>query len=312
MTLAGQPQHQDRHMSAAEQAATNTRGIVAMVAAMASFSFSDMLVKMAGQHIPVGEIIFLRGLFASAIVVALAYVTGSIRIGVDVVGAGGRTKLLVARTVAEVGATVCFLSGLVRLPFADASAIAQFVPLGVTAAAAIFLGEPVGWRRWLATFVGLVGVLIIIKPGTTAFDPAALWIIASMVFVVTRDLTTRQIGKQVPPLFLISISAVAVTFAGLGFLPFETWVAPQPIDYLLMAGSALGVLGGYYAVIVAMQSGEIATVAPFRYSIILFAIVFGVVVFGERPPLSTYVGIAIVVGAGLYMFHRERIRKRVS
>jgi drug/metabolite transporter (DMT)-like permease len=308
MTLAGQ--HQP--MSAAEQAATNTRGIVAMVTAMASFSFSDMLVKMAGQDIPVGEIIFLRGLFASFLVVTLALLTGSLGRGLAAMKEGGRNRLLAARTIAEVGATVCFLSGLVRLPFADAAAIAQFVPLGVTAAAAIFLREPVGWRRWLATFVGLVGVLIIIKPGTSAFDPAALWIVASMIFVVTRDLTTRQIGKRVPPLFLISISAVAVTFSGLAFLPFENWVMPQPIGYLLMVGSALGVLGGYYAVIVAMQSGEIATVAPFRYSIILFAIVFGVVVFGERPPLSTYIGIGIVVGAGLYMFHRERIRKRVS
>lgn len=199
-----------------------------------------------------------------------------------------------------------------RLPFADASAIAQFVPLGVTAAAAIFLGEPVGWRRWLATFVGFIGVMIIIKPGTSAFDPAALWILASLFFVVTRDLTTRQIGSGVPSLFLISISAVAVAFSGLGFLPFETWKTPGPHELLLIFGSAIGVLGGYYAVIMAMQSGEIATVAPFRYSIIVFAIILGITVFGERPDWSTYLGVGIVIGAGLYTLHRERVRKRLS
>ena len=307
MTAAG------RHapMSAAEQAATNTRGIVAMIAAMGSFSLSDMLIKFVGQELPIGQIIFLRGVFASALVVVAAFATGALPGGFKAVGPEKR-GLVLLRTFAEVGATITFLSGLIRLPFADASAIAQFVPLGVTAAAAIFLGESVGWRRWLATFVGLIGVMIIIKPGTTAFDPGAIWILGSMFFVVTRDLTTRQIGSQVPSLFLISISAVAVTIASLGFLPFETWRMPSADAYVLLFGSALGVLGGYYAVIVAMQSGEIATVAPFRYSIILFAIFLGMVVFGERPPVSTFVGVAIVVTAGLYMFHRERVRKRIS
>ncbi len=307
MTAAG------RHapMSAAEQSATNTRGILAMIAAMGSFSLCDMLIKLVGHDMPIGEIIFVRGLFASALVLVAAISSGALS---DTAKAVIRQKrgLVVVRTIAEVGATVTFLSGLIRLPFADASAIAQFVPLGVTAAAAIFLGEPVGWRRWLAAFVGLIGVMIIIKPGTAAFDPSALWILGSMFFVVTRDLTTRQIGNQVPSLFLICISAFAVTIASLGFLPFETWRIPSLNTCLLLFGSAIGVLGGFYALIVAMQSGEIATVAPFRYSIILFAIFLGMVVFGERPPMSTFVGVAIVVTAGLYMFHRERVRKRVS
>jgi len=293
----------------AAQAATNTRGIVAMVLAMAGFAISDMLLKLAGQTLPIGEIIFIRGLFASTLVILLATVTGAMARGLKYLHSEKR-QLIGLRTVAEVGATVCFLSGLVRLPFADASAIAQFVPLAVTAAAAIFLAEPVGWRRWCATFVGFIGVMIIIKPGTSAFDPAALWILGSMVFVVTRDLTTRQIGAEVPSLFLISISAVAVMISGLGFLPFETWQRPAPEQLALIFGSAVGVLAGYYFVIMAMQSGEIAVVAPFRYAIIIYAIAIGIVVFGERPPLSTYIGVAIVIAAGLYTLHRERVRKR--
>jgi drug/metabolite transporter (DMT)-like permease len=295
--------------SAQDAAQTNGRGILAMVLAMAGFAISDMLVKLAGGALPVGEIITLRGALAAVMVTLIATVTGDLFTGLDYLRSPKRW-LIALRTVSEIGATICFLSGLVRLPFADASAIAQFVPLGVTAAAAIFLGEPVGWRRWLATFVGFIGVMIIIKPGTSAFDPAALWIVGSMVFVVTRDLVTRQIGAEVPSLFLISLSAVCVMLSGFGFLPFETWVMPSPGQVLLLMGSAVGVIAGYFFVIRAMQSGEVAIVAPFRYVVILYAILIGVVVFGERPPASTYLGIAIVIGAGLYTLHRERVRKR--
>jgi drug/metabolite transporter (DMT)-like permease len=292
-----------------DRAAANTRGVLAMVASMATFSVSDMLLKLAGNELPVGQIIFMRGVFASAIVLTLAATTGALAEGAKFLKSEKRT-LIYVRTFAEVGATICFLTGLVQLPFAEASAITQFVPLALTAAAAIFLGEPVGWRRWLAALVGFIGVMIIIKPGTAAFHPAALWTVTSMVFAVVRDLTTRQIGARVPSFFLISFSSVAVMLSACVFLPFETWSTPGPVASLLILGSAICAIGGFYTIIVAMQSGDIGVVAPFRYSIAIFAIFFGIVVFGERPPLSTYVGIAIVIGAGLYTLHRERVRKR--
>lgn len=289
----------------------NSRGVVAMLIGMASFSTSDMMLKIAGQELPIGQIIVTRGVVATTMVLLAAVLTGAMIEGLPWLHTEKR-RLIVWRSVGEVGATLCFLSGLVQLRFADATAIAQFVPLAVTAAAAIFLAEPVGWRRWLATFVGFIGVMVIIRPGTSAFDPAAFWILGSMVFVVIRDLTTRQIGPRVPGLFLISISATTVTLGGLLFAPFEQWKVVTPQMLLLLCGSAVGVISGYYAMIVAMQSGEIAVVAPFRYSVILFAIGLSVVVLGELPPVTTYIGVAIVMSAGLYTLHRERVRKRLN
>lgn len=294
--------------SLARAAAENTRGIVAMLLGMASFVTSDSLLKLAGRELPIGEIICVRGVMASLLVLGLGMAMGAFTHPRPHFS-GSTGRLMGWRVLAEIGATICFLNGLIRLPFADAAAIGQFVPLAVTAGAAIFLGEPVGWRRWLATIAGLIGVMIIIRPGTAAFDWNALWIIASVGFVAARDLITRRIGSGPPALLLTATSALSVTAMSPAFLLFETWSMPSAATFAYLAGSAFGVLGGYLGVVVAMRSGEISIVSPFRFSVILFALIYGVLVFGERPPPSTLLGVAIVIGAGIYMFHRERVRR---
>lgn len=285
--------------------ASNARGIAAMLFSMACFVTSDTLIKIVGRDMPVGEIMFARGFFAVMIV------------GVMLLAQGGLpqikpafTPIVAWRTFVEVGSTVFFFTGLMRLPFADAAAIGQFTPLAVTAGAAMFLGEPVGWRRWLATAVGLVGILMIIRPGTSAFNPAAILIVICVFFVAARDLITKQMGSGVPILVLILISAGAVAITGLLGLLIETWVVPTPAMIGGLALSAIGVTGGYYGAIVAMRAGEISVVAPFRYSAMLFALMWGYIIFDEVPAPTTWIGIAIVVTAGVYMFHRESVRKR--
>jgi len=276
-----------------------------MLWSMGCFVTSDTLIKIAGRELPVGQIMFLRGLFAFLIVAAMALATGVItRIRLAL------TPIVAMRTFVEVGSTVFFFAGLVRLPFADAAAIGQFTPLAVTAGAALFLAEPVGWRRWLATAAGLAGVMLIIRPGTSAFNPAALLIVICVFFVAARDLITKHMGSGVPILLLILVSAGAISVAGLCGLLVETWVLPTPTMIGAVALSALGVTAGYYASIVAMRAGEISVVAPFRYTAILFALMWGYLIFGEVPDQTTWFGIAVVVAAGVYMFHRESVRKR--
>ncbi len=285
----------------------NLRGILAMTAAMASFVTGDAIIKLAGRELPPGEMMFLRGLFASMATIGLAYATGALRSAYLAL-----TPLMGLRTLGDIGATSLYFLGLLRLPFAEVSAIGQCAPLAITAGAAVLLGEAVGWRRWLALFVGLAGVLIIIRPGGSAFDVAALFVIGSMLCVTTRDLLTRHIGMALPALLLASISAVSVTAGGLMLLPLETWKLPSPGLLLLLAVSGVTVFGGNYWTIMAVRTGEMAVVSPFRYAATPFAVVAGYLVFGEWPDYVTFIGIGIVMGAGLYTLHRERVRWRAS
>jgi drug/metabolite transporter (DMT)-like permease len=216
----------------------------------------------------------------------------------------GDTRMLF-RSVAEIGATLLYLTALFRMPIAEATAILQFTPLVITAGAAIFLGAPVGWRRWTATFVGLIGVLVIIRPGASVFNPYASVALLSVVFIAARDLMTRRISKEIPALFIAFTSSASVMLASLGFIPFEDWIWPEAPVLLALLAAGVGLLAGQYWVIVAMRTGDIAVVAPFRYSIILWAIVAGFLIWRELPDLATWIGIAILTAAGLYTFLRE-------
>ena len=177
---------------------------------------------------------------------------------------------------------------------------------------ALFLGAPVGWRRWLATLVGLIGVLIIIRPGANAFNPYAALALLSVVFIAARDLITRRLGKDVPTIVIAFTSTAAVAVSSLGLLPFETWRWPSPAAMFALLGASAALLGAQYWIILAMRTGDIAVVAPFRYSIILWAIVAGFLVWREVPDLATWSGIAVVTAAGLYTFLREHRLARAA
>jgi drug/metabolite transporter (DMT)-like permease len=288
-------------------ASENARGIVAMLVAMVSFVLGDMLAKITGRDLPVGQLMFLRGVFATLLIVGPAFLAGAF---VDARRA--LTAPMAVRTLCEIGATILFFSALVRMPFANVNAVGQFTPLAITAGAAIFFAEPVGWRRWLATAVGLCGVLIIIRPGTDAFDPAGLLVIGSVLCVAVRDLTTRQIGRKVPALLVTTVSTLSVTVGGLLMIPFEQWHAPTAEHFILMGLAAAFSCFGYYFIIQTMRIGEIAVVAPFRYSSTPFAVLTGYAAFGEVPDALTWLGILVVIGAGLYTLHRERVRRRLK
>ena len=294
-------------LKTATAGSNNVRAILAMVAAMASFVIGDSMIKYAGQELPPGQMMFVRGLFASAVTLSVARAAGALG-SLSL----ARNPLGWLRTVGDIGATLTFFMALVRLPFAEVNAIAQLAPMAITAGAALFLGEPVGWRRWLALFVGLVGVLLIIRPGGSAFDWAALFVIGSVLCVAMRDLLTRQIGLAIPALLLASITAVSVTIGGLALLPFETWRMPSTGQLILLAMAGTTGFAGNYWTILAFQTGEMSVVAPFRYTAVVFALLSGYLTFGELPDAITFVGIAIVIGAGLYTLHRERLRRRGS
>ena len=283
-------------------AADNRAGILFMLAAMAGFALNDACVKLAGETLPMGEIIVLRGLVATPLILAVAW-----RRGAFVRSAHLRDRAVIWRTIAEVAATGLFIAALLRLPLANVTAILQTVPLMTTAAAALVLGEAVGLRRWLAVLAGFLGVLVIVRPGASGFDAWSLLALACALAVMVRDLASRALPPGIPTLSVACVAAPAVTAFGAMLMPFEDWSTPDARSLGLAALAGLFLSGAYVCIVSAMRAGDVAAVTPFRYTILLWALVLQVVVFGVLPDAATLAGSAILVATGLYAFHRERL-----
>lgn len=289
---------------AADQAVNNVRAILSMLLSMALFIFNDALIKLVSDRLPIGQIICLRGLLSFAMVLIAAW-----SLGLLAHPRALATRPMAWRTIGEVGATLLYLTALFQMPLANATAILQIVPLACTAGSALFLGEAVGWRRWSAAIVGLLGALVIIRPGMEGFDAASLFAVASMGFIVLRDLITRKIDRAVSGLMITVMTSGAMTLTGAALSPFETWVWPSNTEFALLAAAAMFLTGGYLTIVYAMRTGEISVVSPFRYAIILWALLIGYLVWGDIPDMATIAGIVIVVGAGVYTFRREAALK---
>jgi drug/metabolite transporter (DMT)-like permease len=189
----------------------------------------------------------------------------------------------------------------------------QVLPLAVTLAAALFLGERVGWRRLAAIGVGFAGMLLIIRPGGAAFDAWSLVGLVSVAFVVVRDLVTRRFASALPTVVVALWSACAVTAMGLaGTVATDAWAAVAPVDGLRLVLAAVALVFGYICSVQAMRQGEVATVAPFRYTMLVWAILFGWVFFGTLPDRWTWAGAALVVASGLFTLWREGQQRRAA
>jgi drug/metabolite transporter (DMT)-like permease len=279
----------------------NLRGILAMVAANLTFLLNDTQVKLAGDRLPIGEIVFLRGLFASILIGALVVWFGLHRY-VHMLLHG----TVVWRTIGEIAATLLFLAALLHMPIADITAILQVIPLMTTAAGAIFLAETVGWRRWTAIAIGFVGVLIVLRPGGAGFGHYGLLALGSMFFITMRDMVTRVMPTGMPTLLVAGLTSVVISITGAGMGLGEDWIVPDATALALLFGAAVFITIGYYTAILAMRFGDVAVVAPFRYTVIVWAIIVGYLVWGDIPDLPMLAGTAIIIATGIYTFYRER------
>lgn len=278
----------------------NLRGATAMLASMAFLIVNDAFVKYVSDDLPIGQIIFIRGLMAAFLMTAAAAMHGELKVW--------RTLLhrsVFLRTVGEVMGTLFYLTALTLMAIGTVTTILQIVPLVATAGSALILKEAVGVRRWAAAFAGFFGVLLIIQPGTAGFHYAALFVIAAVFFVAMRDISTRAMPANVPTFLLTAFTAVVVAMAGYGLGFSESWMPVSGENLILLGLASIGILGGYYFVILAMRVGEVSVVAPFRYSIVIWALLLGYFIWGEVPDQLTFTGITIVIGAGIYTFQRE-------
>jgi len=277
-----------------------------MAAAMAVLTINDAITKAVSSEMNFGQVMLVRGLFATALIAALAWRQRALRpLRVLMV------KAVVLRVAGEIGGTILLLAAIVNLPLANATAILQVLPLAITLGAALTFGEPIGWRRWLAITSGFIGVLIIVRPGVEGFNQFSLFALISVIFCSVRDLATRRIPASIPSLFITLLTAVTVTIAGAGILvPLGGWTPPSGRALALLAFAAGLLLLGYQCIILALRTGDISAVAPFRYSALLWAMLFGYLVFGDKPDAMMVTGASIIVLSGLYAFYRERKRHR--
>ena len=278
-----------------------------MAIAMAAFSVNDAVAKYLTTQMNFGQVMLLRGLFACILIGALATHRGALR--------PLRTLFVPALTLrvcGEIGGSGLFLAAISYLPLGNVTAIVQSLPLAMTLGAVLLLGEPVGWRRWMAIAAGFIGVLIIVRPGAEGFDQYSLLALVSVMFYSMRELVTKRIPAEIPTLFVTFLTTVAVTAAGAVLVfPLGGWREPSLASTALLALAAVTTLIGYQCAVMALRAGEISAVAPFRYTQMLYAMLLGFLVFGEVPDHAMVIGATIIVVSGIYAFHRERIRNRL-
>jgi drug/metabolite transporter (DMT)-like permease len=220
----------------------------------------------------------------------------------------GRPGLQVMRGIVLLSSSLFFISGLRFLPIAEASATGFVAPLFVTALSIVFLRESVGVRRWLATAVGLIGVLIILRPGSSAFHAAAFFpIVSAMAWACTLIMTRMLSGREhaITTMAYSSIVGVCVISA---LVPL-VWVAPTWHDILFGIFIGVASTAGQWIVVLAFRYADASVLAPFSYTQLLWVSILGFVIFGEVPDIWTVTGAAFIVASGLYTAHRERIRR---
>lgn len=291
------------------QLSDNARASFLMMSAMAAFTLNDTFMKLLSTELPLFQALFLRGIGSTLGFLVIAPMMG---------GWGGtvprRDRVLIAvRTVAEIGAAYFFLTALFNMPLANVSAILQALPLTVTLAAVVFLGEPAGWRRMTAILVGFVGVMLIVRPGPEGFNTYGLMALASVGCVTLRDLATRRLSVAVPSVVVALAAAVGVmVFFGIASI-WDSWAVPSTAGALQLGGATVFVIAGYMMSVGAMRLGDLGFVAPFRYMGLLWALVLGYVIFGDWPDPVTLLGAGIIVATGMFTLYREnRAAKRAS
>lgn len=291
----------DAGLVAGADSHNNLLAIATVIAAGFFLICSDAFLRSASTELPLGQVVAGRGLVGCALLGFAAWAQGALRWH-----RGLWTRAMVVRLLAEAGAALFFIAAILKMPFANAAAVLQFIPLVTTVAAAWLFAERVGWQRWSAGAIGLAGVLLILQPGTSGFTWWSLLAVAAMLCMSIRDLATTRIDRSVPTLLIGTVSAAGVVAGGLVLFPLAPWPMPSAEAAGLVAAGGAFVAGGFYCMVQAMRLGEVSAVAPFRYGTVLWALLVGIVVWGEVPNLLAVIGIVVVIAPGLAMLVRER------
>ena len=298
-------------------------GIILVVIGVLVFSVQDVIIRLLGGGYSGFEIVHIRGLFAIIPIMIIVMINGGIK-----TLRMRHPFLNVARSSLMFFSYVAYYSALTAMPIAEATAIFFVSPLMITVFSVLFLKETVGLRRWIAILTGFFGILVIIQPGSESMNPAAfLPLVAALTYsgsvMITRRLGPTQNGASLAfysmMIFILYSGLIGVFFGdgqfaneshpSLGFLTRE-WIIPLQEDLILLAACGLIAACGFYCLSQSYRIAPASVIAPFEYIAMPCAIFWGIVIWNEIPPMTTFIGIAIIVGSGLYVLHRESVLKK--
>lgn len=281
----------------------NLLGSIWMIAAMAIFAIEDSFIKAASETLPIGQILIIFGSGGALIFAMLARLKRQPLFSRAVI-----SRPMRIRVIFEVTGRLFYTIAIALTPLSAATVILQATPLVVVAGAALVFGETVGWRRWSAILIGLIGVLVIIQPGTDSFSLLSILAIIGMFGFAGRDLASRAAPASLSTLILGLYGFLAVVVAGIIFSLWDS--APfgrLDIEVLFyLSGAVLAGVTAYSFLMKAMRTGEISAVTPFRYTRLLFGISLGVVLFGEQLSFAMLAGSSLIVLSGLFIHWRGR------
>lgn len=278
-----------------------------MVLAMAAFSIEDMLIKAAANIVPIGLILALFGLGGMMIFILLTWKKDEVVIHPAIL-----SRPILVRAGCEVTGRLTFVLAITLTALSSASAILQATPLIAIIGAAFFFGEEVGLKRWIAVLIGFIGVIMIIRPGLEGFESASLFAVIATLGFAGRDLATRGAPKVLSNMQLGVYGFFVLIPTGIAMMLYSS--EPMQIDFLSsiqITGAIIFGVIAYNALTIAMRTGDVSVVSPFRYTRLLFALVLGVFVFGENPDLMTLLGSILIVVSGGYTLIQSR-KKAVS
>lgn len=287
--------------------AANRRGIVFMSAAMSVFIVNDTLIKIASESMPASQVIGLRGMMAAVWIGAVLLATTPAR----ELRWLGEPRVL-GRCVLDIAGTFTYLWALFALPIATATAVNMATPIFITVMAVLWLRESVGWRRWCAVAAGFIGVLLIVRPSAEGLNWWALLAFGATGLHAFRDIYTRHISSRIPSIVITFANALSVGLFGCAMAVVDDWRPMGWREWVLLGSASLFLAIGYHWVVLAMRAGEASVIGAFRYSGLVWAVIIGWVVWAHVPDGLTWAGMALLVGAGLYIVHRERVRARES
>jgi drug/metabolite transporter (DMT)-like permease len=279
----------------------NQRGALFMTASMAGFAVEDVFVKAAARSMPLGQVLLVIGLIGVATFATMARTRGE-----PLLPPAFLSRPMLIRSGFEVVGRLFYGLAITLTALSTTSAILQATPLVVVAGAALFLGEKVGWRRWLAVLVGFAGVMVILRPGAD-FAALSLLAVVGLLGFAGRDLATRVAPKGLSNRQLGSLGFAMLAIAGAILLAVTGGVVvPDQTGVIHLAGGAVFGMLGYHALTAAMRTGDVSAVTPFRYTRLVFAMILAMALFGERPDAATWIGAALIVGSGLFALTRAR------
>ena len=284
----------------------NFRGALLMMISMGAFVLNDAFVRLAGDTLPLAQILFIRGLLTTAVLLAFALYGGVFRLTVP---KSDKWRIFF-RSIAEALTAYFFLTAVMNMPFANVTAILQILPVTVTLAATFVFKEKVGAFRITLIILGFLGVVLIINPSTDGFNFYAFYALIAVLLITVRDLITRKLSSEVPTLIPTVSASIGVLLFSIILMintPLQSLNTQNSI-YIILA--AFFIIFGYYSAVLVMRSGEISFISPFRYTAILFALILGFIFFDEQPDKIALLGIVIVMLSGIILMIRNSSVKK--